>query len=44
MSSGHVNRVNQSREAISILSGKFKRFTFVHPVGHVSVHGIGVIN
>ena len=25
--------VNPSREAISILSGKHKRFTFVHPVG-----------
>ena len=24
--------VNRSREAISILSGKYKRFTFVHPV------------
>ena len=24
--------VNPSREAISILSGKYKRFTFVHPV------------
>ena len=24
--------VNSSREAISILSGKYKRFTFVHPV------------
>ena len=27
--SGHQN-VNPSREAISILSGKYKRFTFVH--------------
>ena len=25
--------VNPSREAISILSGKYKRFAFVHPVG-----------
>ena len=25
--------VNPSREAISILSGKYKIFTFVHPVG-----------
>ena len=25
-------RVNPSREAISILSGKYKRFMFVHPV------------
>ena len=25
--------VNPSREAISILSGEYKRFTFVHPVG-----------
>ena len=24
--------VNPSREAISILSGKYERFTFVHPV------------
>ena len=24
--------INPSREAISILSGKYKRFTFVHPV------------
>ena len=29
--SGH-QRVNPSREASSILSGKCKRFTFVHPV------------
>ena len=27
--------VNPSREAISILSGKYKRFTFVHPVSQV---------
>ena len=27
-----VQRVNPSREAISILSGKYRRFTFVHPV------------
>ena len=24
--------INPSREAISILSGKYKRFTFVHPM------------
>ena len=24
--------INPSKEAISILSGKYKRFTFVHPV------------
>ena len=30
--SGHWN-VNPSREAISMLSGKHKRFMFVHPVG-----------
>ena len=29
--SGHQS-VNPSSEAISILSGKYKRFTFVHPV------------
>ena len=29
--SGHQS-VNPSREAISILSGKYKRFTFVHLV------------
>ena len=29
--SGHLS-VNPSREAISILSGKYKRFTFVHTV------------
>ena len=29
--SGHQS-VNPSREAISILSGKYKRFAFVHPV------------
>ena len=29
--SGHQS-VNPSREAISILSGKYKRATFVHPV------------
>ena len=28
---GHQS-VNPSREAISILSGKYKRFMFVHPV------------
>ena len=28
---GHQS-VNPSREVISILSGKYKRFTFVHPV------------
>ena len=34
--------VNPSREAISILSGKYKRCTFVHPVLQVSLrlHGI----
>ena len=31
LKSGH-QIVNPSREAISILSGKYKRFTFVHPV------------
>ena len=30
--SGH-QRVNPSREATSVLSGKYKGFTFVHPVG-----------
>ena len=25
-------RVNRSRKAISILSGKYKRFTFIYPV------------
>ena len=29
--SGHQS-VNPLREAISVLSGKYKRFTFVHPV------------
>ena len=29
--SGHQS-INPSREAISTLSGKYKRFTFVHPV------------
>ena len=29
--SGHQS-VNPSREPVSILSGKYKRFTFVHPV------------
>ena len=29
--------VNPSREPISILSGKYKRFTFVHPVGSVPI-------
>ena len=39
--SGHQS-VNPSREAISILSGKYKRCTFVHPVLQVSLrlHGI----
>ena len=32
--SGHQS-INPSREAIFILSGKFKRFTFVHPVIHI---------
>ena len=31
LTSGHQS-VNPSREAISILSGKYKKFTFVHPV------------
>ena len=34
---GH-QRVNLSREAISILSGKYKRFTFVHPVAWLRNH------
>ena len=29
--------VNPSREAISILSGKHKRFTFVHPVSYALI-------
>ena len=33
---GHQS-VNPSREAISILSGKYKRFTFVHLVRSVMV-------
>ena len=32
--SGHQG-INPSREAISILSGKYKRFTFVNPVSGV---------
>ena len=35
--SGQQN-VNPSREAISILSGKYRRFTFVHPVRKLSVN------
>ena len=31
LGSGHQG-VNPAREVISILSGKYKRFTFVHPV------------
>ena len=31
LTSGHRS-VNSLKEAISILSGKYKRFTFVHPV------------
>ena len=31
--SGHQS-VNHSREVISILSGKYKRFRFVHSVGY----------
>ena len=31
--SGHQS-VNPSRETISILSGKYKRITFVHPVNN----------
>ena len=34
--SGHLS-INLSREAISILSGNYKRFTFVHPVHMVSI-------
>ena len=34
--SGHQS-VNLSREAISALSGKYKRFTFVHPVLMASI-------
>ena len=33
---GHQS-INLSREAISILSGKFKRFTFLHSVIRVSI-------
>ena len=39
--SGHQT-VNPSREAISILSGKYKRFTFVHPVYTIKT-GIGMV-
>ena len=28
--------VNPSRKAISMMSGKYKRFTFVHPVGNTN--------
>ena len=31
LTSGHQS-INPSRDVISILSGKYKRFTFVHPV------------
>ena len=31
LTSGHQS-VNSSRQAISMLSGKYKRFTFVYPV------------
>ena len=34
--SGHQS-VNPSREAISILPGKYKRFMFVHPVARLKV-------
>ena len=41
--------VNPSREAISILSGKYERFAFVHLVNHIMLTGslrsiIGVNN
>ena len=29
--------VDPSSEAISILSGKYKRFALVHPVGHIEI-------
>ena len=29
--------VNPSREAISVLSGKYRRFTFVHPVQKITL-------
>ena len=32
--------VNPSREAISILSGKYQRFMFVHPVLFVKIIGV----
>ena len=32
--------VNPSREAISILSGKYKKFTFVHPVGCICLKSL----
>ena len=38
--SGHQS-VNPSREVVSILSGKYKRFSFVYPVmshHHLSLH------
>ena len=34
--SGH-RKVNPSREAISILSGKYERFTFVNPVMRIQL-------
>ena len=39
LSSGQQS-VNPWTEAISILSGKYKRFMFVHPVGFESVANI----
>ena len=38
--SGHQS-VNPSREVISILSGKYKRFMFVHPVANSNFHVVG---
>ena len=38
--SGHQS-VNSSREVISILSGKYKRFTFVHSVANSNFYVVG---
>ena len=38
--SGHQS-VNTLREVISILSGKYKRFTFVDPVANSNFHVVG---
>ena len=42
--SGHQSFNSSREEAISVLSGKYRRFTFVHPVTTVMNISIGLLN